>query len=134
MFVFFLFTYSQQLKNRSSEIYQNKCLILLIHTFTLMSFQSCQMTFTKYSQCLQSSHFDHHIISSTEIITLKCYLPSSLHVCLLGTWNNPPLEIILARPRESSPLSKSLRQCLYLSVSPNANQDVMFGWYGKKTA
>lgn len=81
-----------------------------------------------------SSHFDHHIISSTEIITLKCYLPSSLHVCLLGTWNNPPLEIILARPRESSPLSKSLRQCLCLSVSPNANQDVMFGWYGKKTA
>lgn len=47
---------------------------------------------------------------------------------LTGHLEHPLLAITPARPGESSPISKNLRQCLYLSISSNANQHVMFGW------
>ena len=47
------------------------------------------------NHCLQAP-FDYCIMFSTEIMTLKCYLLSTLHTHLLGTWNNPPLATILA--------------------------------------
>lgn len=121
-----------EVKNRSSKIpeYMPNCTDIYIFTYCcLFQFARLPSQGTVIANLCLWAPFDHCIIFSPEIVILKCYLLSTLHVHLPGTWNNPSLAIILAWPGESSPLSKNLGQCLSLSISSNANQHVMFGWW-----
>lgn len=118
-------------KNRSWEIpeYMPDCTEIYVFTyFHLFQFARLPSQGTVIANSYLQAPFDHCVTFSTKIVTLKCYLLSTLHMHLRGTWNNPLLAITPAWPGESSPLSKNLRQCLYLSISSNANQHVMFGW------